>query len=154
MLKCRNRTKSNSFDSYGSSSVWARFFPFLRYTCLQLRKCLPCKAWLPGRRPPPGPPWSFPYQAARKTAYKLRFHRGLFSKAPFFPYPVPEAYTAAQLLEVSDRLFLQNQILPDGRMKVYWASPVFCVILKITNSAGLTGATPITQISRPLSMSS
>ncbi len=36
----------------------------------------------------------------------------------------------------------------------YWTSLVFWVILKITNSAGFTGATPMTQISLPLSISS
>ena len=39
-------------------------------------------------------------------------------------------------------------------LSLYTESPVFCEILKITNSAGFTGAMPMTQTSLPLSISS
>src|SRR5262249_20166696 len=41
-----------------------------------------------------------------------------------------------------------------ARAQVSWASRVFCWIRKMTNSAGKTGATPITQIRRPFCRSS
>src|SRR6476469_1975589 len=44
--------------------------------------------------------------------------------------------------------------LPFGAVQTSWGSRVFCWIRKITNSAGKTGATPTTQTSRPLAMSS
>ncbi len=43
---------------------------------------------------------------------------------------------------------------PESAVIDYWTSLVFWVILKITNSAGFTGATPMIQISLPLSISS